>query len=152
MKNEWGWSNLEISQTNADYIAAILEKCIPELANWTVNIEKIARMAWVKTKVIVSTNDEKIDPVGAMVWYKWERISEILSLLDGEKIDFIEIDEDKEVFLRDLLKPAQIQSIEFSDKKAIIKVEEDQKPVAIGKKASNIKLASQIMWMTLEIV
>jgi transcription antitermination factor NusA-like protein len=50
------------------------------------------------------------------------------------------------------LKPAQIQSIQFEDKKAIIKVEEDQKPVAIWKKASNIKLASQIMWMTLEIV
>jgi transcription antitermination factor NusA-like protein len=44
-----------------------------------------------------------------------------------------------------LLKPAQIQSIQFEDKKAIIKVEEDQKPVAIGKKASNIKLSSQIM-------
>jgi N utilization substance protein A len=66
-----------------------------------------------------------------MVGYKGERISEILSLLDGEKIDFIEIDEDPEVFLRDLLKPAQIQSIEFSDKKVVIKVEEDQKPVAI---------------------
>jgi transcription antitermination factor NusA-like protein len=50
------------------------------------------------------------------------------------------------------LKPAQIQSVQFEDKKAIIKVEEDQKPVAIWKKASNIKLASQIMWMTLEIV
>jgi transcription antitermination factor NusA-like protein len=87
-----------------------------------------------------------------MVGYKGERISEILSLLDWEKIDFIEIDQDPEVFLRDLLKPAQIQSIEFSDKKAVIKVEEDQKPVAIWKKASNIKLASQIMWMTLEIV
>ena len=74
--------------------------------------------------MIVSTNDEKVDPVGVMVGYKGERISEILSLLDGEKIDFIEIDEDKEVFLRDLLKPAQIQSVEFSDKKAIIKVEE----------------------------
>jgi hypothetical protein len=53
--------------------------------------------------------------------------------------------EDKEVFLRDLLKPAQIQSIKFEDKKAIIKVDEEQKPVAIGKKASNIKLASQSM-------
>jgi N utilization substance protein A len=66
-----------------------------------------------------------------MVGYKGERISEILSLLDGEKIDFIEIDDDPEVFLRDLLKPAQIQSVEFSDKKAVIKVEEEQKPVAI---------------------
>ena len=109
-------------------------------------------MAWIKTKVIVSTNDEKVDPVGVMVWYKGERISEILSLLDGEKIDFIEIDPDPEVFLRDLLKPAHIQSVEIKDKKATIKVDEEQKPVAIGKKASNIKLASQIMWMTLEIV
>ena len=152
VKSEWGASNLEISQTNADYIAAILEKCIPELANWTVNIEKIARMAGIKTKVIVSTNDEKVDPVGVMVGYKGERINEILSLLDGEKVDFIEYDEDPEVFLRDLLKPTQIQSVEFSDKKAVIKVSEEQKPLAIWKKASNIKLASQIMWISLEII
>ena len=59
--------------------------------------------------------------------------------------DFIEIDDDPEVFLRDVLKPAKVQSIESKDKKATIKVEEDQKPVALGKKASNIKLASQIM-------
>lgn len=152
MKSEWGASNLEISQANADYIAAILEKCIPELANGSVTIERIARMAGIKTKVIVSSRDEKIDPVGVMVGYKGERISEILSLLDWEKVDFIEFDEDPEVFLRDLLKPAQIQSVEFKDKKAVIKVEEDQKPLAIWKKASNIKLASQIMWMTLEII
>lgn len=151
VKSEWG-NNLEISQANADYIAAILEKCIPELANGTVNIEKIARMAWVKTKVIVSTTDEKVDPVGVMVWYKGERIGEILSLLDGEKVDFIEYDEDPEIFLRDLLKPAQIESVTFSDKKAVIKVVEEQKPIAIGKKASNIKLASQIMWIALEII
>lgn len=152
MKNEWWGTNLEISQANADYIAAILEKCIPELANWTVKIDKIARMPWIKTKVVVSSNDEKIDPVGVMVGYKWERISEILSLLDWEKVDFIETEQDPEVFLRDLLKPAQIQSITFWDKKATIKVEEDQKPIAIWKKASNIKLSSQIMWMSLEIV
>lgn len=152
MKSEWGTSNLEISQANADYIAAILEKCIPELSNWVVKIEKIVRMAGIKTKVIVSSNDDKIDPVWVMVWFKWERISEILSLLDGEKVDFIADSKDSETLLRDLLKPAQVQSVEFTEKKAIIKVEESQKPLAIWKKASNIKLASQVMWINLEII
>ena len=150
-KDSWG-TTLDISQTNSEYVAAILEKLVPELASGAVTIEKIARIAGIKTKIVVSSNDEKVDPVGVMVGSQGDRIHTVLSLLDGEKIDFIEIDDDPEVFLRDLLKPAQIQSVEFGDKKAVIKVDEEQKPVAIGKKASNIKLASQIMWMTLEIV
>jgi N utilization substance protein A len=145
---------LDISQTNGDFIAAILEKIVPELADKTVNIDKIARMAGKKTKVVVSSNDEKIDPVGVMVGHKGDRINTVLSLLDGEKIDFIEMDNNTVEFIKKLLKPANVLNVEITPdgKKALIKVEEDQKPLAIGKGASNIRLASQLVGMNLEIV
>jgi N utilization substance protein A len=145
---------LDISQTNGEFIAAILEKIVPELADGTVQIDKIARVAGRKTKVVVSSNDEKIDPVGVMVGHKGDRINTVLSLLDGEKIDFIEADNNTLEFIKKLLKPAQVLGIDIQPdgKKAFIKVEESQKPLAIGKGASNIKLASQLAGMNLEIV
>ena len=145
---------LDISQTNGEFIGAILEKIVPELADGTININKIARVAGKKTKVVVSTNDEKVDPVGVMVGHKGDRINTVLSLLDGEKIDFIEANNNTIEFIRALLKPATVEEITIlpDGKKALIKVEESQKPVAIGKGASNIKLASQISGLSLEII
>ncbi|MDR2190056.1 MAG: transcription termination factor NusA [Candidatus Peribacteria bacterium] len=145
---------LDISQTNGDFIVAILEKIVPELADGTISVEKIARMAGRKTKVIVSSSNEKIDPVGVMVGHKGDRINTVLSLLDGEKIDFIEQDNNTVELIKKLLKPANVLSVEVNPdgKKAFIKVEEDQKPLAIGKGASNIRLASQLAGMNLEII
>ncbi|MDR3169703.1 MAG: transcription termination factor NusA [Candidatus Peribacteria bacterium] len=145
---------LDISQTNGEYIGAILEKIVPEVADGTVTIEKIARAAGRKTKVVVSSNDKKIDPVGVMVGHKGDRINTVLSLLDGEKVDFIEVNNNTIEFIKALLKPANVNSIEIlpDGKKAIIQVDENQKSLAIGKGASNIKLASQLSGLQLEIV
>ncbi|MDR0860686.1 MAG: transcription termination factor NusA [Candidatus Peribacteria bacterium] len=145
---------LDISQTNGEYIGAILEKIVPEVADGTVVIDKIARVAGRKTKVVVSSTDEKIDPVGVMVGHKGDRINTVLSLLDGEKVDFIEMNNNTIEFIKALLKPANVQSVEIQadGKKAIIKVDEEQKSLAIGKGASNIKLASQLSGLQLEIV
>ena len=154
MSKEGGSINLEISQTNEEYIAVILEKIVPELAEGVITIEKIARTAGLKTKIVVSSNDEKIDPVGVMVGHKGDRINTVLSLLDGEKVDFVEYDPNTIEFIKKLLKPAQVLEVKIQEdgKKAFIKVEEDQKPLAIGKRASNIRLASQIVGMNLEVV
>lgn len=145
---------LDISQTNGEYISAILEKIVPELVDGNINIDKVARVAGRKTKVVVSSNDEKIDPVGVMVWHKGDRINTVLSLLDGEKIDFVEADDDKIEFIKKLLKPAHVLNVDIIDdgKKALVKVNEEEKAMAIGKGASNIKLASQLAGMHIEIV
>jgi N utilization substance protein A len=89
-----------------------------------------------------------------MVGHKGDRINTVLSLLDGEKIDFIESDNNTIEFVKKLLKPAQVLSVEIQPdgKKAFVRVAEDQKPLAIGKGASNIKLASQLVGMNLEII
>lgn len=149
-KDQW-WIVLDITQSTTDYIEAILRKIVPELEEGIIKIEKIARMAWKKTKIIVSSNEEKVDPVWVMVWHKWDRINTVLSLLDWEKIDYIEKTDDPIQMIKNCLKPAQIENIELLERKAIVHVNEDQKAQAIWKWASNIKLATQLTGYQIEI-
>ncbi len=149
-KDTW-WITLSITQSTPDYIEAILRKLVPELDEWLVTIEKIARVPGKKTKILVKSNNDKIDPVGVMVWHKWDRINTVLSLLDWEKIDYIEKVDDDIKLITNCLKPAQIDNIEIKDKKAYITLDDSQKPLAIWKAASNIKLASQITGYTIEL-
>lgn len=153
ISKEAGSIVLDITQSTPDYVEAILEKIVPEFEEGSVRIEKIGRIAGKKTKIVVASNDESVDPVGVFVGHKGDRINTVLSLLDGEKVDFVEYIEDpKELILR-LLKPAQVESLEFKDNnKVIARVEEAQKPLAIGKGASNIKLASQLSGYQIEVV
>ena len=149
---EAGGITLEITQSSGDYVAAILKKIVPEFEEGIVNIEKIWRIAGKKTKILVSSSDESVDPVWVFVGHKGDRINTVLSLLDGEKVDFVElVDDPKELIIR-LLKPAQVEKIEIKDTKVIARVEESQKPLAIGKGASNIKLASQLSGYQIEVI
>lgn len=150
--SKWQWVvTLEITQSTPDYIEAILKKLVPELEEWTVKIEKIVRIAGKKTKIIVSSDDERVDPVWVMVWQKWNRINTVLSLLDGEKIDYIEANNNSAELIAECLKPAQVDKVEIKWNKAYVWVADNQKALAIGKWASNIKLASQITWYDIEL-
>jgi len=149
-KGQWGVV-LDITQASEEYIEAILKKIVPELEEGIVHIEKIARIPGKKTKIVVSADEENIDPVWVMVGRKGDRINTVLSLLDWEKIDFIEYTEDENKLIRDLLKPAKVDKVEITDKKVFIDMAEDQKPLAIWKGAANIKLASKISGRTIEI-
>lgn len=144
---------LDITQSSPDYVEAILKKIVPEFEAGTIRIDNIARIAGKKTKILVSSTQDGIDPVGVMVGHKGDRINTVLSLLDGEKVDFIETIEDQKELIIRLLKPAQIEKIDIKENgKVIVKVEESQKPLAIGKGASNIKLASQLSGCQIEVV
>jgi N utilization substance protein A len=124
---------LEITQSTTEYIEAILRKIVPELEEGIIEIDKIVRIPGKRTKIIVLSNDEKIDPVGVMVGSKGDRINTVLSLLDGEKIDFVEYTEDPILLIKNCLKPAQIEHIDLQDGRAIVTIEESQKALAIGK-------------------
>lgn len=132
---------LDISQSSEEYIAAILKRIIPEIEEGAIIIEKIARLPGKRTKVVVSSLDEQMDPIGVLVGEQGDRINIVLSLLDGEKIDYIEYTDDQEEMLKAALKPAQVQGVEIYGNKAKVHVPANQKALAIGKAASNIKLA-----------
>lgn len=143
---------LDITQSSNDFIEALLFKIIPELSEWKVEIDKIARFPWRRTKVVVQWLDKNVDPVWVFVWVRGSRISTVLTLLDGEKIDFIEQDiENDAKFVADCLKPARIKSVTIEWDKAIVHIDEDQKPVAIWKWASNIKLASELAGYVIDL-
>jgi len=151
--SKWTWGIvLDITQSSVDFIEVILKKLVPELEEGKVIIKKMVRAAWKRSKVMVSTEDERIDPVGVFIWQHGTRIANILTLLDGEKVDFIEYTEDQAQLIRDALKPARVDSVELSWKKANVSLQPDQKALAIGKWAVNIKLASQLTWYKIEIL
>jgi len=147
-----GWVVLDITQSSEEYIWAIIKKIVPELEDGYITIKKIVRMPGKKTKVVVQSNDENIDPIWVLVGQGWDRINIVLSLLEWEKIDYIEHSDNIEDLLRDCLKPAEVRHISIEWNTAKIEVPEHHKALAIGKWASNIKLASLIVWLRIEII
>ena len=146
---------LDITQSSPDYVEAILKKIVPEFESGAVQIDNIARIAGKKTKILVSSTQDWVDAVGVMVWHKGDRINTVLSLLDGEKVDFVQNTEDPTQLIIWLLKPAQVEekNVEFKPNgKVVVKIDESQKPLAIGKGASNIKLASQLSGYQIEVI
>lgn len=146
---------LDITQSSPDYVEAILKKIVPEFESGAVQIDNIARIAGKKTKILVSSTQDWVDAVGVMVGHKWDRINTVLSLLDGEKVDFVQNTEDPTQLIIGLLKPAQVEekNVEFKPNgKVVVKIDESQKPLAIGKGASNIKLASQLSGYQIEVI
>jgi N utilization substance protein A len=137
---------LEITQSAPEFIEALMKKYIPEIENWTVQIVKVARIPWVRSKVLVKSDDERVDPVWVCVGEWASRISMILDELDGEKLDIIEYVDDKEQLIRNIFAPAKINKIEENDNNIEIYADESQKPLLFGRKAVNVKLASQLLW------
>lgn len=146
-----GWVVLDITQSSADYIEAILRKLVPELENESIEIVKIARKAGKRTKILVKSNDDRIDPVWVMVGHRGDRINTVLSLLDWEKIDYIEDKQDMELLVADSLKPARINQVTIEDGKAYVDINDDQKWLAIGREAVNIRLAGQLTGFMIEL-
>ena len=145
---------LDITQSSEEYIEAIIEKIVPEVEEWVVRIENIARSAGLKTKVVVSSTDVNVDPVWAMIGHKGDRINILVSLLDNERIDFIEYSDDLETLVSECLRPAEILDYQYDDvsNKVRVMVPDNQKAMAIGKWASNVRLAGQICGVQIEII
>lgn len=143
---------LDITQASEEYIEAIIHKIVPEVEEGIIRIEKIARAPGIKTKIVVSSTDANVDPVGVMIGHKGDRINILLSLLDGEKVDYIAYSDDLETMVRACLKPAEVQDYKVEDRKVKIIVPENQKAMAIGKWASNIRLAGKICGVQIEIL
>jgi transcription antitermination factor NusA-like protein len=145
---------LEITQSTEDYIVAVLKKIVPELATEQYRRDRKNSQSTRQENQDhrIQSNDEKVDPVGVMVGHRGDRINTVLSLLDGEKIDYIEYVEDQAALIGACLKPAHIDSVTIEGRKAFVKMSDDQKPLAIGKWAANIKLAGKLTGYMIEII
>lgn len=145
---------LLISRTHPRLVEKLLELEIPEVTQGIVQVNAIARDPGVRCKIAVSSNDEKIDPIGSCVGQKGIRIQALMDELNGERIDVISYLEDKVQFLKLALAPAKISFIDINEdeNRAKIYVEEDQRPLAIGRSGQNVRLASKLVGMEVDIL
>ncbi|MBU0721860.1 transcription termination factor NusA [Patescibacteria group bacterium] len=143
-----------LSRTSDEILKKVFYLEIPEISNQLVEIKAVAREAGSRSKVAVFSASENVDPIGSCVGQRGSRIQTIISELGGEKIDIIEYDEDLIKFIGHALAPAKILSVEINreEKKAVIKVAEDQLSLAIGREGQNVRLAARLTGCKLDII
>jgi len=142
-----------VSRADPDFVVRLFEQEVPEIASGTVVIEAIAREAGSRTKMSVSSKDEKVDPVGSCVGQKGVRVQSIISELFGEKIDIVPYSNITEKFIAASLSPAKVTEVELdhAEKRAIVTVPEDQQSLAIGKEGQNARLANKLTKWKIDI-
>lgn len=145
---------LLISRTNANLVKKLLELEIPEIKSGVVEIKAIAREAGIRSKVAVSSTDNKIDPIGSCVGQKGVRVQNIMDELNGERIDIIQFSENMEEFIKTALAPAKSAVIKLLEKerRAKVYVQPDQRPLAIGKQGQNVRLASILTGWEIDVL
>ena len=114
----------------------------------------VAREAGVRSKVAISSTNPNVDAIGSCIGEKGRRIANIISVLNGEKIDLILYDENPEIFIANSLNPAKNLNVSIMDEKekeALVITDEENLSLAIGKKGINIKLASKLTRYKLNI-
>ncbi|NLK05361.1 MAG: transcription termination factor NusA [Spirochaetales bacterium] len=140
-----------LSRTSGELIRKLCEVEVPEIAQNQIDIIKIVREAGYRTKVAVASRNDDIDPVGACVGLKGNRIQTIMSEIEGEKIDILRYDPNPLNYIRNALSPAQVKDVVVVDKNiyhAVAIVEDSQLSLAIGKQGLNVRLANKLVdWM-----
>lgn len=145
---------LILSRANAEFIALLFEREVPEMENEAVQIRAIAREAGVRTKLAVATTVPGVDPVGTFVGGHGTRVQAIMNEVGEEKIDIITYSEDPEELITNALNPTKITNIELDhqQQRAIVHVAEDQLSVAIGRSGQNVRLASKLTEWQIDIL
>ena len=142
-----------ISRTHPGLVKRLFELEVPEIYDGTVEIRSIAREAGSRTKMAVWSADENVDPIGACVGPKGQRVANIVEELRGEKIDIVKWGEDPAEFVAAALAPADVVSVETgSDGKSCrVRVPDDQLSLAIGKEGQNARLAARLTGCKIDI-
>ncbi len=140
-----------LSRTSSELIRKLFEVEVPEIAQNQIDIIKIVREAGYRTKVAVASRNDDIDPVGACVGLKGNRIQTIMSEIEGEKIDILRYDSNPINYIHNALSPAQVKDVVVLDKNiyhAVAIVDDSQLSLAIGKQGLNVRLANKLVdWM-----
>ncbi len=140
-----------LSRSHPNFVRRLFETEVAEIGDRTVEIKGIAREAGYRTKIAVWSANEKVDPVGACVGMKGGRVKNIVRELNNEKVDIIRWSSDLKEFAVEALKPAKIKFVDLDEanKRILIKVDEDQLSLAIGKRGQNVRLTDRLTgWKT----
>ena len=142
-----------VSRTHPDMIRKLFEMEVPEIDAGSVEIAGIAREAGMRTKIAVKSNAEGVDPVGTFVGGRGSRVQAVMADLGEEKIDIIAYNDDPTVYITNALSPTKVISVKTDEenKKALVKVPEDQLSLAIGKAGQNVRLAAKLTGWNVDI-
>lgn len=142
-----------LSRTSPIFLERLFESEVPEVFDGLISIKKVVREPGERAKVAVESYDDRIDPVGACVGMKGSRIHSIVRELQNENIDVINFTENLDLYISRALSPAKISNIKVDEKKKRVSVylKPDQVSLAIGKGGHNIKLASLLVGLEIDV-
>ena len=142
-----------VSRTHPGLVKRLFESEVAEVQEGIVEIKSIAREAGSRTKIAVWSNDPDVDPVGACVGMKGERVGVIVNELRGEKIDIINWDENPAILIENALSPAKVIAVmaDPDEKTALVVVPDYQLSLAIGKEGQNARLAARLTGFKIDI-
>lgn len=150
---ESGGAEVILSRSHPEFVAQLFSQEVPEIHEGTIVIEKIVRDAGYRTKLAVRSQDPKIDPVGACVGIRGNRVKNIIRELNNEKIDIIPFVEDPVQLLQNALTPVEIKKINISDDGSDISivVTDEDYPAALGKRGMNARLNGELIGAELHV-
>jgi N utilization substance protein A len=142
-----------LSRTSPKFLERLFESEVPEVYDGLITIKNVVREPGERAKVAVESYDDRIDPVGACVGMKGSRIHAIVRELQNENIDVINFTDNIELYIARALSPAKILSmkIDEEDKRVSVYLKPDQVSLAIGKGGQNIKLASKLVGLEIDV-
>lgn len=153
VENQNSNPKLTLSRTSPVFLERLFELEIPEIQDGIISIRKIVREPGERAKVAVESFDDRIDPVGACVGMKGSRIHSIVRELENENIDVIQWTDNRELLISRALSPAKITEVRFFDdtNRVSVFLKPDQVSLAIGRGGLNIKLASRLIDMEIDV-
>ena len=148
-----GNPKITLSRTNPKFLEKLFEKEVPEIFDGLITIKKVVREPGERAKICVESYDDRIDPVGACVGMNGSRIHSIVRELQNENIDVINFTDNTDLYIIRALSPAKITSlkIEKENKRVSVYLKPDQVSLAIGKGGQNIKLASRLLDLEIDV-
>ena len=143
-----------LSRTDPQFMAELFKMEVPEIYEGIIEIKAVARDPGSRAKIAVLSNDGSIDPVGACVGMRGSRVQAVVNELQGEKIDIIPWNEDQPTFLVNALQPAEVSKVVLDEEAERIEVvvPEEQLSLAIGRRGQNVRLASQLTNLDMDIM
>jgi N utilization substance protein A len=143
-----------LSRTAPEFMAELFKMEVPEIYDGIIEIKAVARDPGSRAKIAVISYDNSIDPVGACVGMRGSRVQAVVNELQGEKIDIIPWNEDAPTFLVNALQPAEVTKVVLDEEAERIEVvvPEEQLSLAIGRRGQNVRLASQLTGLDIDIM
>ncbi len=143
-----------LSRTAPEFMAELFKMEVPEIYEGIIEIKAVARDPGSRAKIAVVSFDNSIDPVGACVGMRGSRVQAVVNELQGEKIDIIPWNEDMPTFLVNALQPAEVSKVVLDEEagKIEVVVPEEQLSLAIGRRGQNVRLASQLTGLDIDIM